>query len=223
MSNEHEIPEPVFPSSGSDSPITRRYGAYLPHWAREDGVYFVTFRLFDSLPQSVLARWTVDHERWVRIVRAKGTIVTRKEQHELQIRHKERIERYLDAGHGECVLSKDPVARVVANALAYFHDERYVLHTWCVMPNHVHVLVQPLRDWKLESILQSWKSYTAHAANRILGRRGTFWQQESFDHLIRSPREFGEKAEYIINNPHVAGLANWKWVGTRPYCGSDSP
>ena len=116
-------------------------------------------------------------------------------------------------------LSLPRVARVVENALTHFHGERYALHAWCVMPDHVHLLVTPFHDWSLDRILHSWKSYTANEVNRMLHRTGTFWQPESFDHLVRSPEAFDTFAAYIESNPVAAGLCSnpsaWQFSSAR--------
>lgn len=80
------------------------------------------------------------------------------------------------------------------------------------MPNHVHAIVAPNEDRSLAAILHSWKSYTAKAINRAIGGSGPFWQEESFDHLIRSPQDHERFERYVRNNPRRAGLANWVWV-----------
>ncbi len=80
------------------------------------------------------------------------------------------------------------------------------------MPNHVHVVFQPLAGHGLADILHSWKSFTAKKANRLLGRLGEFWQREYYDHLIRDGEEFQRIVRYVGENPRRAGLRNWPWV-----------
>ena len=100
------------------------------------------------------------------------------------------------------------IARVVESALLHFQGRRYGLHAWCVMPDHVHVLVTPFHGYGLERILHSWKSFTANEINRMLHRSGTVWQRESFDHLVRSPEAFERFLAYIEANPVTAGLCS---------------
>ncbi|HOC42246.1 MAG TPA: transposase [Thermoanaerobaculales bacterium] len=100
------------------------------------------------------------------------------------------------------------IARVVEFALLHFQGRRYGLHAWCVMPDHVHVLLTPFEDRPLETILHSWKSFTASEANKMLHRVGVFWQRESFDHLVRSPEAFQRFLDYIEANPVAAGLCS---------------
>jgi len=104
------------------------------------------------------------------------------------------------------VLSLQRVARVVEDALLNFQGQRYTLHAWCVMPDHVHVLVTPFEDRPLNTILHSWKSFTANEVNKMLHRAGALWQPESFDHLVRSQQAFEKFIAYIEANPVGAGL-----------------
>jgi REP element-mobilizing transposase RayT len=117
-----------------------------------------------------------------------------------------RFDRELDQNFGSCVLREH--ADLVANALMHFDRQRYELHAWCVMPNHVHVMLYVDRGDDVPKIVHSWKSYTAHEIGR-----GVIWQREYFDRVIRSPREFGDTRAYIRANPWKAGLASWPWVG----------
>jgi len=122
-----------------------------------------------------------------------------------------RIETYLDAGHGACWLKQPEIAALVADALRYFDGQRYGLHAWCVMPNHTHVVVQPLPGYSLATIIHSWKSYTATVANRRLRRSGPFWQHEPYDHIIRSAKEYSFQVDYVWRNPEKAGLRAPRW------------
>ena len=117
-----------------------------------------------------------------------------------------RLDRELDQGYGSCLLHEH--AETVAKAIKHFNGQRYELHAWCVMPNHVHVMVQIARGEDLPRVVHSWKSYSAHEIGR-----GVIWQREYFDRVIRSPAEFNETAAYIRANPWKAGLRNWAWVG----------
>jgi len=83
------------------------------------------------------------------------------------------------------------------------------------MPNHVHALVQPIAGQTLASVLHSWKSFTAKAANRLLARSGAFWQDEYYDHLIRDEADYAHAMRYILENPGKAGLSEWQWCSKR--------
>jgi REP element-mobilizing transposase RayT len=120
------------------------------------------------------------------------------------------------------VLRLSRVARGVEDAMLRFQGRRYALHAWCVMPDHVHVLVTPLQDRTLDKILHSWKSFTANEVNKMLHRAGALWQQESFDHLVRSREAFERFEAYIESNPVAAGLCSdpsaWQFSSARFRC-----
>ncbi len=157
----------------------------LPHWRQDGCTYFVTFRLAHSVPVEILRQWE-------------------------QLPDKEtacqKFQEWLDQGHGDCWLRQPEIARIVESALRHFDGQRYALGEFVIMPNHVHAIVTPLADNTLSDILHSWKSYTAHQINRLLGRNGPVWQDESFDHIIRNEHTLEQTAEYIRQNPVRAGL-----------------
>jgi valyl-tRNA synthetase len=105
------------------------------------------------------------------------------------------------------VLKDEGAAKVVADALIHFDGERYDLGAWVVMPNHVHVVITPRGGHPVGDILHSWKSFTAHKINELLGRTGPFWQHESYDHIVRNERALYKIQEYIDRNPEKAGIA----------------
>ncbi|HEY4233220.1 MAG TPA: hypothetical protein VGM76_07325 [Lacipirellulaceae bacterium] len=113
---------------------------------------------------------------------------------------------YLDQGHGACLLRNSAAAAEVASALGHFDGDRYVLTDYVVMPNHVHVLVCLLGETELTAQCESWKKYSAGQINALSGRRGRFWQAESFDHLVRTPEHFDYFRQYIADNPRRAKL-----------------
>ncbi len=171
----------------------------LPHWRQEGVTYFVTFRLADSLPQEKLQQWLAEREAWLRTHPEPHDHATRQEYDRL---FPARFERWLDAGYGECILAHPEIQSIVTNALKHFDGIRYHLDPhFVVMPNHVHVLVTPLGEHSLSGIVHSWKSFTAHQINKLLGRSGTVWQKEYFDHIVRSPEHLERFRQYIRDNP----------------------
>jgi REP element-mobilizing transposase RayT len=184
----------------------------LPHWEQQGATYFVTFRLADSLPKAVLEEYEAEREAALIRARQEGAILTDEELQRLDWLLSERIQQYLDTGAGRCSLGQPAIAALVANALRHFNGTRYRLFAWCIMPNHVHVVFQPLGDYKLQEILRSWKGFTSKEANRLLGTHGTFWEHEYYDHLIRDEADFRRIVEYVLNNPPKAGLEGWQWV-----------
>ncbi len=101
--------------------------------------------------------------------------------------------------------------QVVLDTCRYWHRTRLLLHLVCVMPDHVHALMEPLRlpagdYYNLSTLLHSIKSYSVHAVNNLMNRTGPLWEEESWDHLIRDEAEYAETWTYIVNNPVKAGL-----------------
>ena len=188
-----------------------RQGAYLPHWTYSGGSYAVCFRLADSLPQSVVIEW--QRERDAMVAEAGDGALAPEVQDRLHKLFSERVERFLDNGYGACWLRQPAIASLVTDALRHFENQRYTLHAWCVMPNHVHIVVQPLGVHTLATILKSLKGFTGKQANQLLMRAGEFWQAEYYDHLIRDESDFVHSTHYVLENPSRAGLLDWPWVG----------
>jgi REP element-mobilizing transposase RayT len=161
----------------------------------------VTFRLFDSMPQTVLEQWRTELQHLP--------------SEEFDRERRKRIDAYLDRGYGCCYLCEERLAKIVQEALLHFDGERYALHAWVVMPNHVHVLFTPKAGHEMSEIAHSWKSFTAHKCNKALQRSGEFWQHEPFDRFIRDDQHFANAVSYIENNPVNAGLCekpeDWRW------------
>ena len=193
----------------NDSPDWYSRG-YFPHFDSDRLTQHVCFHLFDSLPQSLLTQWREES------LRSSSTAQT---NIELQRYRRKRIHDSLDLGYGSCFLRNDRMAEIVEHALLHFDGERYALHAWRVMPNHVHTLFTPLKGSKMSGIVHSWKSFTAHKCNKLLDRTGKFWEREPFDRYIRNQRHFNNAVRYIEYNPVGAGLCekaeDWKWSSAR--------
>jgi len=180
-----------------------RYSGWLPHWRQQDKLYFVTFRLEDSVAQTELAKWREEKEIWEA---HHPKPWSDRDWAEYDERFTERMERLLDAGYGSCALARPDIGGLVEQALRHFDGARYRLGDFVVMPNHVHALVQPAGGEELAGTLHSWKSFTAKEANARLGTKGTFWRDEYFDHLVRSEAQFHKFCGYIRDNPTKARL-----------------
>jgi REP element-mobilizing transposase RayT len=164
---------------------------YIPHFDGGEIPQFFTFRLFDSLPHTVLERWREE-------TAAQGEAG--------KVAFRKNVENYLDQGYGSCFLKDARVAELVENSLLFHHDKKYRLRAWVIMPNHIHFLATPFENVELREIAHSIKSYTAHEANKLLKRSGQFWQHEPFDRYIRNHKHFLNVIEYIEKNPVKAGL-----------------
>ena len=114
----------------------------------------------------------------------------------------------LDRGLG-CALLGDPVcADIVARSLLFHDGQRYNIAAWCVMPNHVHVLLSTTQEFELGAVVRSWKRFTANQINRIRNRAGALWAADYFDRYMRDQRQFDATKHYIEMNPVVAGLCD---------------
>ncbi len=191
----------------------------LPHWEKDRATYFITFRLADSLPKSVLDRIESERQAIVRTANQLHRDLSADERRKIQQLSTPVIEEFLDSGAGACLLRNPVIAEEVANSIVHFNEKRYRLFAWCVMPNHVHVVAKLFPGQALATVVHSWKSFSAKIANRILGSHGIFWQREYYDHLIRSESEFERAIRYVEENPAKAGLKDWNWVWV---CGRDA-
>jgi putative transposase len=174
------------------------YRRHLPHWQPTGATLFVTFRLAGSVPRNVSGppEWQQQVDRGPMPVE---DVV----------------------GSGPRWLANPQVASIVAEALQYRHGRQVDLLAFCIMPNHVHLVCTPLADgngsvWALSRVLHSLKGRTAREANRILGRKGPFWQRESYDHVVRDADELERIVRYVMGNPVKAGLVAeadaWPWT-----------
>ena len=184
-------------SSATTTPTWHNRG-YLPHFDSSEKIQSITFRLADSLPQEKLA--ALEEEP-----RGKPTQQAATER-------SQRIEAWLDSGIGCCALKHPQLAKTLQETLLKFDGTRYQLIAWCIMPNHVHVLIKPKES--LGKIVQSWKSYTGRWAldrNAELGlgvpsSAKSFWMREYRDRYIRDEEHFHASIKYIHENPVKAGL-----------------
>jgi len=202
--------------------VHKRYGAYLPHWTKTGATYAITFHLADSLPAELIEQWRIEREKIIHNAALQHRELTSHERKELVRLYSDKVESYLNAGHGECYLRQAKIAETVENALKHFDNERYDLIAWVIMPNHVHVVLKSCEGFELSDILHSWKSYTASKANELLGQTGAFWQSEYYDHLIRNEEDFAHQVDYVLSNPIKAGLGKWPWVGVNIEHGQDT-
>ena len=192
------------------------------------------------MPQSVLEKWKQElgivskhrlgapallparHAQNQQQPAGKGAGAPGEQNHAIELRR--RIEEYLDAGHGECWLRHPEIAGLVEDTLRLFDPERYRLLAWCVMPNHVHALIETKEGFPLDKVLHSWKSFTGSKANQFLDRRGEFWQREYLDRYVRNSRHYENVVAYIEENPVKAGVVriktDWPWSSARDYLDS---
>lgn len=186
----------------------------LPHWSQAGVVTFLTFRTRDSIPRDVLNRFHADRRNWLRMHRinperigwrdsiAKLNIAA---QVDFYRKFSTRWNEELDRSSGACVLAQPELSKIVADSLLHFDNDRYAMTDFVVMPNHVHLLAAFPDDQSMLSQCESWKHFTATQINRQLSVKGKFWQQDGFDHLVRSVEQFEHLGRYIRDNPSIAG------------------
>jgi putative transposase len=166
-------------------------------------VYFVTYHLADALPAHIASQLRHERRDWLKRHPQPWDDATEREYHSM---FTDRVESLIDAGYGSCILRSPGASEIVAGNLHYFDQDRYVLHDYVVMPNHVHVLFHTL-TWELGRILHSWRSYTSHALNDYLHMRGSRWQGDYWDRMIRSVEHYLRVKNYIAGNAAKAGLS----------------
>ena len=184
---------------------------YLPHFESSDVTQHVTFHLADSLPQTVLLRLESEL-KFLPIEKRDGE-------------RRKRIDAWIDAGHGSCILGKPAIADMVQGSLLTFDSQRYRLLAWVVMPNHVHVLFQPMNGWTVAKVVAAWKKFMARkicddCRDSSKGPTAPVWHREYWDRYIRDRTHFAQVIEYIHLNPVKAGLVVtpelWRWSSAYP-------
>ena len=179
---------------------------YLPHFESADSVQHVTFHLADSLPHTILRQLESSLK------------ALPKDKRDVQRRR--RADDWIDAGHGSCVLRNPLIADMAQASLLSFDSRRYRLLAWVVMPNHIHVLFQPMPRWTVAKIVASWKKFTArkicdHLQDAGEARGAPIWHREYWDRYIRDQAHLDQAIAYIHQNPVKAGLAIspeiWPW------------
>lgn len=183
--------------------VERHYGTDLPHYEIPGAVYFVTFRLHDSLPAEVMERLVAARDAFLR---DKPLPLSGEQEDELRRMYSYPLECALDGGYGECVLRQPALRERLIEILQRFDGDRYQLGDYAIMPNHVHLLMRVRLDLKMRIQCRNWKSFSGRELNALLGRSGRLWQSEPFDHIVRSAAKLQQCREYIWRNPASAGL-----------------
>ena len=204
------------------------YRRNLPHFQPRGATFLVNFRLAGSLPTEVIERLKAEADE---IEQRLLNIADPDERFKIRDNEQRKLfGKWDDAlhstSHGSFYLQEDRVAEIVANSIRYHDGEWFDVIAFCIMPNHVHLVIVPYEkseetDYSLSKIMHNIKRNSAKQANQILGRTGIFWQHESYDHVVRDSVELERIIKYVLNNPVKAGLVDdwtqWKWS----YCKYD--
>ncbi len=207
--------EPPNPSPWSpirfyqESQVSLKTRNRLPHWQQDEGTYFTTFRLADSLPSELLEDWRDERRAWL-IQNPKPWHGT--QELEYHRRFSSAIEHHLDDSHGACLFRDPANAGILADSISYFDADRYLLHAWVIMPNHAHLLFSVAPAGVLAKIIASWKRFSANQIQPRIGGTGGIWQKDYFDRLIRNEEHFQNVIRYIRNNPVKAKLPTGEYL-----------
>jgi REP element-mobilizing transposase RayT len=174
----------------------QKHGDQLPHWQQGEVMQFVTFRLGDALPREKLRLWLDQRRVWLTHHPQPWDPAT---EAEYQKEFIWKLERWLDQGAGSCLLRESTARNILAEVLMKFHGDRVEHHAWVIMPNHVHLLFRPVSP--LEKLIQAWKATSAHRIGK-----GSIWQRNYRDTLIRDADHFANAVRYIRRNPIKAKL-----------------
>lgn len=200
----------------------------LPHIQPRDSMFFVTFRLYGSLPAVVMINRREEYEAELYL----SKIEARKNGESIdpslnQRYYFERFDEMLEKYSGSPkYLQYGDIAQTVIDSIEYWNGKRLTAVYYCMMPNHVRIVIdigdypvaqfQNKPSYRLSRIMETLKGYTAKSANKILLRTGRFWQKESYDHVVRSGNELNRIIQYVMNNPVKSGLVKtpeeWKWT-----------
>jgi len=203
--------------------MTVFYRRNLPHIHPSGAIFFVTFRLAGSLPVEVIERLRKEfREEQQRLSDRFSGATLQRERYKVQKKFFGRYDEWLDQmAHGPLWLRQADIAQMIMDEIRRLDGSNYDLLACCIMPNHVHLLLDMARlsdedhdktghPSVLSQALHLLKGRTARYANQKLGRSGKFWQDESYDHFVRDEAELERILWYILNNPVKAGLvSNW--------------
>lgn len=216
----------------------------LPHRHPPDTTLFVTFRLAETAPKTVLQQYQAEKQWWESMTkRMTGRGLTSDssdlEANDQKLRkfHRKWFLKFEDLLHREACgptwLKDERIAKIVVDGLHYRDGKEYCLDAYCIMSNHVHAVFSPflaandLREARypdgirffsptppLDRIMKSLKGYTAWRANGVIGRKGPFWHPESYDHVVRDRAALYRIVNYVLNNPVKIGLVG-RWQDWR--------
>jgi REP element-mobilizing transposase RayT len=166
---------------------------YLPHFDAKSVVQHVVFHTRHALSDA--------------LVRELSTLDVSEKRR--------RFDAALDASKRGCVFEDQRCALLLEDQFHHFDGERYDLLAWCIMPNHVHVVLCCIDDIALGQIVRTWKVQATIAINALLGTKGPIFAPDYFDRFMRNGKQTERAIAYIENNPVAAGLcmypSEWRY------------
>ena len=178
----------------------------VPEWTLDRAIYHVSLHLADSVPASEREAWIALRTELAAKAKSESRPLTANESDMLNALYSERVEKYLAAGYGACLLRNPKAADSLLGILEHGNGRDYALHCLAIMPNHLHVIVQFAESDKLRPALEQWKRISSHRINRVFGRNGQVWTNGSYTRIIRTRDEYARQVSYVVANPEVAGL-----------------
>lgn len=183
-----------------------KHGSKLPHWQQAEVMQFITFRLGDAMPQSKLRTWREERETWLK---HHSKPWTHKQEAEYHRHFTDKIEHWLDQGAGSCIFQDHNHRSLLEEILMRFNGQKVKHHAWVMMPNHVHLISQPIDP--IANLIKAWKG----TSSRVIGM-GSIWQRNYRDTLIRDSEHFANAVRYIRNNPkHLNQSKYTLWQSSR--------
>ncbi|MBB4079686.1 REP element-mobilizing transposase RayT [Lewinella aquimaris] len=208
------------------------YRSRLPHLTPIGGTFFITFRVKDAVPLRKMQQLRYRYEREVQSIRTSSCQGIERTRALAKARHHYFLsyDASLDANPNAGAYFLDPaVFRIMADHLHSFDNDLYELRAFCIMPNHVHLLLslgnqlvdddhfflsetELRKSYRpLNNIMRRIKGGSSRAINQYLGRRGALWQKDSYDHYVRDEKAYRNILYYILHNPVKAGLVeDWQ-------------
>jgi putative transposase len=169
---------------------------YIPHFDSPETIQHIVFRTRDSLPKFLSETLPVDPAL-----------------------RRTAVDALLDESKNGCALSDAVAARLVEQAMLRFDGVRYDILAWCIMPDHVHAVMDLHHGRRAGDIIRSWKTFTAREINQLSGAQGSFWAPDYFDRFMRNEDHLLRTVDYVEKNPVTAGLvanaADWPFSSAR--------
>ncbi|MBK8849960.1 MAG: transposase [Saprospiraceae bacterium] len=182
----------------------------LPHFYEGHYCFFITFRLADSLPQSVIVKLKEKFQFEIEKINIPDETQRKIIVEDLKSQFFQKYDYQLDSKpYGECVLRNREIAQILYDKILSYNNAYYDVKCFSIMPNHVHLLVARLSDENLPQVdkwMQLIKGGSAYLINKTLNRSGKLWAVESYDRYIRNEKHYRNSFYYTVNNPQMAGL-----------------
>ena len=181
----------------------QKHKNHLPHWQQPDCWQFVTWSLGDAISLSARQKLNFEKDIWLKTHPKPWTPEIEKDYYES---FEGRVQKWLDAGIGSCLLRNRNIRLQLENNLKYGNGTQYILDAFVVMPNHVHMVLMPINDHHLADIMQGIKSSSSHQINHAHQRKGKLWMEDYWDRMIRDTTHHMRVRRYIKRNPEKAKL-----------------